>query len=251
MAGIDVVAEVALALSTHNHSPCPSYMTTVQRATGMFPPPYADERYAVDYQRQACDPSWLSSCLVANAVKEADGARQLSLFAGRIPPDRPALADAIIRHATDEAKHARVFLELVYTVFPEAEISDRLSSDLQAHLPSPPIRIVVSDRAFYSVDQLIDEISQINIGEIRTRINQLILRSVLVAHAPLAQQMRARQIICNLLRDEQKHIAYTAEILESFVLNGHGEFFDDIYLHRFCRFNERTVRELNGSGVDL
>jgi hypothetical protein len=58
-------------------------------------------------------------------------------------------------------------------------------------------------------------------------------------------------VIDNLLRDEQQHIAYTGEILEGFSQKGYNAFLDRIYLLRFCRFNERTIRELNGSGVDL
>jgi hypothetical protein len=252
LAAVNVLSEVASALSAHNASPCPSYITTVECANRTVPPPYIDEQYAADYQRQACDPFWLSSCLIANAAKEADGARQLSVFAGRIPSDKSHIADAIIRHATDEAKHARVFLQLLNAVFPEAEISDRLRSDLQAHLPSPPMTVVVSDRTSYTVEQMIDEISQINIGEIRTRINQLILRPMLLAHAPAEKKIRVRHIIDNLLRDEQKHIAYTGEILENFSRSRYTAFFDHIYVHRFGRFNERTVRELGGgSSVEL
>ena len=251
LAAVNVFSEVAAALSVHGAAPCPNYMTTVERANGMFPPPYADEQYAADYQRQACDPFWLSSCLVANAVKEADGTRKLSVFAGRIPSNRSDLADAIIRHASDEAKHARVFLQLLNAVFPDAELSSRLKSDIQAYLPSPPITFAVCDRPPYTVEQMVDEISQINIGEIRTRINQLILRPVLLAHASAEQEMRIQQVIDNLLRDEQRHIAYTGEILESFSQQGYNAFVDHIYLVRFCRFNERTIRELNGSGVDL
>jgi hypothetical protein len=190
LAAVDVSSEVAAALQTLNASRYLFYMTTLRNANGAFPPPYASEQYAADYQRRACDPFWLSSCLVANAVKEAEGARQLAVFAGRIPCERSHIADAVIRHATDEARHARGFLQLLNAVFPEAELSDRLRSDLQAHLPSPPMTVMVSDRVPYTVGQLIDEISQINIGEIRTRINQLILRPLLLAHAPNDQKTR-------------------------------------------------------------
>jgi hypothetical protein len=251
LVAVDVPSEVAAALQTLNASRYSSYMMTLQNANRTFPPPYAEKQYATDYQGHACDPFWLASCLLANAVKEADGARQLSVFAGCIPSDRSPIVDAVIRHATDEAKHARVFLQLLHLIFPEAEISDRLRSDLQAHLPSPPMNVVVSDRVPYSAEQLIDEISQINIGEIRTRINQLILRPLLLAHAPKEQKTRVRRIVDNLLHDEQKHIVYTAEILEHFAGNGYGPVLERIYLHRFRRFNERTIRELNGTQVDL
>ena len=223
----------------------------MQRANAEYPPPYVDERYTEDYRRQACDPFWLSSCLIANAVKEADGARRLALFAGRIPHSRYSVAAAVLRHATDEAKHARVFLQLLHAVFPEAEISDRLKTDLETHLPQPPMTVVVADRPPYTMEQMIDEISQINIGEIRTRINQLILRPMLLAHAPEEHQIRVRRTIDNLLRDEQTHIAYTARILEDSSQGGYKGFFENMYRHRFRRFNDRTIRELDGSSVDL
>jgi hypothetical protein len=77
------------------------------------------------------------------------------------------------------------------------------------------------------------------------------LRPLLIAHASTEQETRVQQVIDNLLRDEQQHIAYTGEILEGFSQQGYSAFLDHIYLVRYCRFNERTIRELNGSGIDL
>jgi len=193
----------------------------------------------------------MCACLLANAVKEADGAIQLSHFAGRIPDHMNNIRASVVAHANDEARHARVFLRLLSLAFPDAYISTDLTSQLDAHIPAPVLEASVADPRPYSEHQVLDELCQINIGEVRTRINQLVIEPVLVEHAPLPDREKVRSIARKLLADEQQHIAYTAMHLEALSSSGMTDSLRTTYAHRFARFNHRTLCELRGDTVDL
>jgi len=248
---VDLLSEVTGALRAHGASSCSAFLDVVREANDAATPPYVTAEYVNDYQRRAYDPFWLSSCLVANAVKEAEGAHQLAVFAGRIPAGMSGAVDTVLRHAGDEAKHARVFVRLLDMIFPDAELSPQLRDDLEHHLPSPAMKLIHSDRPPYSVEQVLDEISQINIGEIRTRINQLILRPVILAHTPAESRSKVATIVDNLLDEECQHIAYTAALLERYAGDAGAHFFRTTYVHRFQRFNHRTLCELKGADLNL
>lgn len=248
---IKVASEVIEALKAHNVFDCPTYIQTVTSAANTHPAPYVTPEYSAEYQQRAYDPFWLSACLIANTVKEAEGATQLAVFASRIPPELTAIAKSVIRHANDEAKHAKVFLHLLDLTFPEAVLTPQLKSDLEALIPSLPVKMPSASLKLYNKKQVLDELCQINIGEIRTRVNQLILKPVLEAHAPPQNKVKVKNVMSRLLKEEQQHIAYTAEYLEQMAREGQRESFESIYPHRFSRFNARTICELRGETVGL
>ena len=114
-------------------------------------------------------------------------------------------------------------------------------------LPQIPLQIPVGDRNPYTQEQTLDEFSQINISEIRTMINQQILLPVLLAHTPNENRHLVEAIMTPLIRDEQRHIAYAATILQNYADDGCLETLTKTYVHRFKRFNERTIGELTGN----
>lgn len=248
---IDLASELQCALEAFGASSCSDYLAVVGSAATAAPAPYLTNDYVNEYRRRACEPSWMCACLLANAVKEADGATQLAQFAGRIPEHLAHVRNSVVSHANDEAKHARVFLRLLSLAFPDAELSEDLAAQLEVHLPAPSLVAHLSDRAPYTDQQVLDELCQINIGEVRTRINQLIIEPVLVAHAPDGAKERIQSIIRKLLADEQQHIAYTALHLDALSSTGMNDALRSIYAHRFARFNHRTLCELRGETVDL
>jgi hypothetical protein len=53
-----------------------------------------------------------------------------------------------------------------------------------------------------------------NIAEMRTRIQHLFQRPVLLAYCRPERRARVRRILDSLLHDETRHIAYTARLIE-------------------------------------
>lgn len=247
MPNLDLASEIEEALTVHAVGACSAYRNIVDKAVDMEMPPYTMSSYFEEYQKQACDPFWLASSLLSNSVREADGAKQLFKFINKIPTELSEVSKAVVGHAIDETGHARTFIRLLRLAFPNAEISEELMAEIEANQPSVNISATEPTEKKYTVNQTLDELAQINIGEIRTRINQLLLAPMLIAHAPSENRHLVEAIMSKLLRDEQQHIAYTAGILNSFCEStSHGDWVQKIYLHRFQRFNQKTICDLRG-----
>jgi Mg/Co/Ni transporter MgtE len=65
-----------------------------------------------------------------------------------------------------------------------------------------------------SQEAMLDEIIQMNIGEIRTLINQMLMRPVVAAVTDDANRDKAVRLLDSLGDDEARHISYTADIID-------------------------------------
>lgn len=218
---------------------CPTYWSVLQLACDASPPPYGEYWYGELFRRHAADMQWLVRIIALNAKKEADGARQLWQFARRIP-DR-SIRMQVRDHAIDEARHSAFYIAMLGLMFPD-EIDENDIQSLRAVVPK-------FDRADDSVDAdnmatktaILDEVIQMNIGEIRTLINQMLMRPMVEVLTPIANKDRALKLIDGLGEDEVTHIAYTARIIDEL---GDPEAANRFMHMRLNEFNNITMSEL-------
>ena len=205
------------------------------------PPPFAMSWYGETFRKRALDPRWLAAGLARNAAAEGVGARKLWRLAGRIT--EPATAALVRQHAIDESRHALVYLAMLDEVFPSAfRPEDRAalqgaSPRYRAH-SQPPSGPAVSRR------RLLDELVQMNVGEIRTRINQLLLCPVVTAVCPGRGRRRVRRMLSSVLQDETRHIGYTASLLDDALSGNDGAVVARMFHTRLAQFNRRTIAEI-------
>ena len=99
---------------------------------------------------------------------------------------------------------------------------------------------------------MIDELVQVNIGEIRTRIHQLLLRPVIMTYSAEAEHVRLSGLLESILSDETRHVAYTATLLEA--LSDQDEHLQDFirttFGQRLREFNEITLDEVDGRSFE-
>jgi hypothetical protein len=220
------------------------YARSLRAACVASPPPFGMAWYGTTYRDLAIDPHWLALSLVANAAREGEGARKLWRLAGRTAD--PEIAEQVRRHAVDESRHARLYIAMLETVFPGAvpERSRRELTDL-----SPGYRL--SDRPpvvrRVPPHRVLDELIQMNLGEIRTRINQLLLGPVVTEHCPFPRRPRLGKLLGSLMDDETRHIAYTARLIEQAIEAGDGAFVRRTMRRRLDEFNKLTLAEVGES----
>jgi len=197
--------------------------------------------YGEKYRNVAADPNWLALSLIANAAKEGEGAQKLWRLVARTEDQE--VAEQIRMHAVDEARHARLYIVLLETAFPEA-VSEELRPSLLALSPgySPKDRPTTSQPV--AENYVLDELIQMNIGEIRTRIHQLLLRPVLTVYCPSDRRGKLQKILDSLLDDETRHIEYTARLIERGCNRGFGDFVYHTMAKRLDEFNHITLREV-------
>jgi hypothetical protein len=216
---------------------CPPnrWFDTLERHFAKRPPAFTCRWYGNLYRERAQDLGWLDRTMSANARKEAQGARTLRRLAAVV--ENTGTAELLLAHARDESRHARVYLQLQSALFDADDVGH------DAYLGS-------SHRTRFGggVDAagrrlaLVDEMIQINIGEMRTFVNQMLMRPFVAVLAEGFQTGSALMTtVDELLADEVAHIVYSGSLLET-ALDDQST--SPLLAQRLCDFEEYTRAEL-------
>jgi hypothetical protein len=136
-----------------------------------------------------------------------------------------------------------MYVAMLDLTFPGA-LSPRDAEALLASYPlyideQPPLATLERD-----LQSLLDDIVQMNIGEVRTRIHQMLLTPVALAVAPADNREQLSAALARIYADEGRHIVYTAEILETYFSLGQGPALRALYARRLTDFGDLTLQEV-------
>jgi rubrerythrin len=242
---MNVVARVTLkALREHGVPEVPIYGRALAAACTAFPPPFGRKDYGDLYRSSASDSDWVALSLLTAAQSEGEGAKHLWDMAACTPDAE--VARQIQQHAIDEARHSRGYVKLLGVIFPEAadeELLTRLRSLSPGYTGNSPLAPMAGSP--YAYPATVDELIQMNIAEIRTRIYHLLQRPVLLnSYCKTNQRPRVRQMLDWLLVDETRHIAYTARLIERAAQTSGVEQVMELMRERVREFNEITEEEI-------
>jgi hypothetical protein len=234
------LAETTLeAMKNGGVEPLPRYAACLRESFEAAPPPFERAWYGKKFFRLAKDKQWLAVSLVGNAEKEGVGSRSLWRLAGCASDDR--IAELVRLHSIDESRHALLYVSLLDMTF---AITPEIKHRLQDLSP----RYVKKDRPERTERQpelrTFDELIQMNIGEIRTRVNQTLFRPALLGYAVEDHREQIGRVMDRLLADETAHIAYTARLLEEALATDKREFVRDTMKKRLAQFNDITHNEV-------
>lgn len=238
---MEAVADLTLAaLAEGRLAPLATYGRALKEAVEAVRPIFGRYEYGELYREAAVHPEWMATSLIANSEREGDGAGRLwSLSACT---SCPQLAREVKRHALDESMHSRAYLEILDIVFPGCVDEglrrdlDRLSPDYRAGDSPSPI-----EGSPYAHEVTLDDLVQMNIAEIRTRIHHLLQRPLLLLMCGDERRPRLQMILDRLLRDETAHVAYTARLIEAHPIDQ----VRSLMLRRMRDFSEITYDELD------
>jgi len=241
---MNIVAELtATALRPHDGGAWTHYRRALSTACRKSPPPFGTKGYGDLYRDAATDPYWLATSLMANAHREGEGAGHLWDLAACTPD--AGVAGQVRQHAIDESGHARAYIAMLDLTFPgatDAEFHAQLTTLSPGYTRHSP-RDAHAGSAFAHPITL-DELIQMNIAEIRTRVHHLLQRPMLLAHCAPARRERLGRILDALLVDETRHIAYTAALIEAFARNGETGSVTRLVQDRVADFNAITTGEM-------
>jgi rubrerythrin len=242
---MNIVADLTLdALAKESTESFENYADALKKACSAYPPPYGMAWYGEKYRSVAVDPSWLANSLIANAQKEGEGSRGLWNLVAKT--EDKGIAEQVRQHAIDEARHAKLYIKMLEIVFPEA-VNDEILVELFKLSPGFSTKDFPEEASKTSADSVLDELIQMNIGEIRTRIHQLLMRPVINAHCSPDERKKLERILDSLIDDETRHIQYTARLIEQFMTGDKRDFVYRTMDLRLTEFNEITLREVGES----
>lgn len=245
---VALAARVALA-RTDPPLECPIYCDALDRALADEPPPFDTQHYADIYREASADARWMAVSLITNAEREGDGAKRLWSLAACADdgPEKPLLKT----HAIDESRHALYYLAILDLTFPEivdpafrVELN-QLSPGFSPHRPLVPV-----EGSPYAKKPSLDDFLQMNIAEIRTTIHHIMQRPAIAQHCSESSRKRITSIQDALLRDELRHVAYTADLIERRARRLDAGEVANLFRKRFRDFNRITTEELGATVFD-
>jgi len=239
---VAMAARVALAHCNPGVE-CPRYFEALNQALEAEPPPFDTATYADIYRSAAVDWQWMAVSLMTNAEREGDGATRLWSLAAC--SDDAEVRDLLKRHAVDESRHALLYLKLLDFTFP-----DNIDPDFRVELDqlSPHYamkqELIPAPGSPYAKNPTIDDFLQMNIAEIRTAIHHIMQRPALAQHYSAGARTKVEAIQDSLLRDELKHVSYTAMLIERIAQSMTMDQLMYLFFQRFRNFNQITLSEL-------
>lgn len=223
------------------------YFAALDDAIEHEPPPFDTSGYADLYTEASADWRWLAISLMTNAEREGDGAKRLWSLAAC--SDDTNVQQQLKHHAVDESRHALLYLALLDLTFPDSvepgfrEELNTLSPRYSLH---QPLRAVAGSP--YAKKPTVDDFIQMNVAEIRTTIHHIMQRPAVANHCATDKHRKVLSIQESLLRDELKHVSYTAVLIEAVAQRLTRAQLTALFRRRFRDFNQITRNEL-GVGV--
>jgi hypothetical protein len=242
-AGVMAEAEdVLAAVREYVDHDLPLYTECLRAAFREVEPIFARKRYSEFFWHCASTvPGWLPEVVLANAeVESAGSAKLLSLWQG--VDYNTEVEAAVLGHAEDESRHSRVFLKLARHAFPRT-IDTSLVEEMARTLPDVRGKQHVKSPTRINEVTLIDHLVQMNIGEIRTRLHMHLLAPTVAAFTPEETKPKVELILTSLVRDEVRHIGYTARLMEVWANSGAATLVRTLYAQRLRDFDVITFEQ--------
>lgn len=239
----DIAYSTLRALREQNIPILPHYDNFLLNACNKSPPLFGETSYAQIYKEAALDPQWLAISLITNAEREGDGAKRLWNLAACTPDIE--IAEQIRQHAIDESHHSLAYVLMLDIAFPEA-VDRKLHGELLTLSPgyTRQQKSIATPNSPFAHAITLDDLIQMNIAEIRTRVHHLMQRPMLLRFCSEDNKARLARILDRLLYDETRHIAYTACLIERLSSDGDASMAEDLLLERMNDFDTITRKEL-------
>jgi hypothetical protein len=230
------------AVKAYLNDDFPFYSDALLSAFVRVNPVFARPEYADFFWNCASTiPGWLPNILVESAIAESTGSKTLLTY-WKIVRDNEQAENGLLRHARDEAAHARVFLRLVDLAFPDfVPFEKRHEIDSSLHVI--PRDVEKEDRRLPEMI-LINYLTRINMAELRTLINLHLVAPMFYALTPDENKEAVSRLLNSLQGDEIHHIAYTAKLLDFFGRDSGSNLLNKIYKENLYEFGLYSTKGL-------
>ncbi|MGZ3457519.1 MAG: hypothetical protein ACXU86_03335 [Archangium sp.] len=189
----------------------------------------------------ARNPEWFANIIVGNASTEGWGASKLWHLAGKTHEED--ISALIRRHAMDESRHSRLYAHMVELIFP-GTVTEALRREFEAFAPTLRSKDRPEPLPAYTHHEVLDNLLQMNVAEIRTMVNQMLARPVLLAYCPEESRAQVTRMLDRLMWDETRHVGYTAHLVDQALASEDAGFLLETAPIRVVQFNEMTLEEV-------
>ncbi len=240
------------------HSPqYPLYEKILNHAFKINKPLFSEDKFSLKYADLSNNDEWFANSLIANSCLEGYGSQQIWNFSNML--DNDEYARRVRRHSLDESKHSTMFISALKLTFPNVldHVDEQTKIKIDEMQPKyssahhPEIEKVPYEERLFEVES-INQLVQVHITEIRALVLQYMVREAFIKHAPEHNRQKLMNISDILIRDEARHINYSADIFEHYAsITGNKDYFYQIFEDRLRDFNLLTQEEIDREEIEL
>lgn len=224
------------------NSDLPFYSRALESAFRDAAPVFVRQEYADFFWNCATTiPGWAQTIFVQSAAAESIGSKTLYEYFQSVR-NFSAAEDGLLRHSRDEARHSRIFLNLVELTFPSFLPAEE-ATKIRQSLFTPPTKHEKS-QINLPTPILLNYLALINQAEIRTLINLHLIAPIFYTLAPAEHRDRVADLLQSLQKDEVAHISYTARIIDDAARSGDEAFVFSMYQRNMEEFGEYSQKGL-------
>lgn len=245
---------VVRSLRSIGTTPHPEYEKALAYAFEKHRPVQENAWFGRHYFNLARDRLWFANSLIENARMEGYGSAQIWKFSNRLVNDE--YIQKVRQHSLDESRHSKIFVMMLQVVFPNALDDPELRAAVEGLYPgftlrNPPPVEPVPPEMLVDGEEALNELIQVHLTEIRAIVLQHLLRSAILAHTPSESRHTIAKFMSSLIRDEAKHIEYTAGLFEDAIHAGHRDFVFATIADRQADLNDLSYEELEIDKIEI
>jgi len=244
----DPINDFLEAARSRSNSDLSAYTDVVKEAMGDVPPVFFRPSYGDFFSHCATTiRGWMPRVVVACAQTENSGSKALFSIWQRTKHQEASVG--LLRHARDEERHSHLFLELAEAAFGKFFL-DGFLSEIKSAFSTIGRDIQKATADFIDEPMLFDCLMQLNIVEVRTRLHLQFLAPAYYALTPPEKKSRVGNILTALASDEDRHITYTAELLDNWIREGNASRAAALYACRLQDYNRHTLEHCDSAKHD-
>lgn len=214
---MSILCDLVVHWCTTNNKETPSsYLTLLESASERAEPSFVTFEYGERFREITSNRQHFAIQQVNSAVEEASGAERLINLIGELPQNDLGLAVKFRKHAEEEIFHHGLFVELFDNVFFDIKIDEELRNQVLNCVPA--FEVENDSNVKVTQKRILEEVVQINIGEIRNLVQLKLSKPIVIAHCwDESYLSRCEEIMDRLIHDEGGHIYYTAILIERLI----------------------------------
>ncbi len=239
---MSILCDLVVQWCTTNNKATPSvYLDLLEAASKKSSPSFVTFEYGERFREITSNRHHFAIQQINSAVEEASGAERLLYLIGELPQNDLGLEKKFRKHAEEEIFHHSLFIEIFDNVFSDVKISETLRAQVESCLPS--FEECTSSNVKVTQKRILEEVVQINIGEIRNLVQLKLSVPMVISHCWNESYMdRCKEIMDRLIHDEGGHIYYTAILIERLIDAGFRDDIVDLMDEAFYLFDLEAKR---------
>lgn len=240
------IRDILSSLQEYEDDDMHCFFDIAEKAFGSIGPVFMKKRYVDFFWHCATTvPGWIPQVVLANADAESAGSKKLFDLWKQSASGKD-IDGKILYHAKDESRHSHIFVKLVNYAFPGMYLPEELNRITHRLTKIKEIDLSKKKKSINDYEMM-DNLIQMNMGEIRTLVHMHFLGPVVFEMTPKENKEKVYNMLQGLANDEIVHISYTSRLINEWCKTGDVKRAKELYNVRLRDFHKFTIEQTTES----